>query len=280
MKELNGETAEFLTNIESFGDFSELSADQYEEYANMLNNIIPQLDAETTKEGRTNLLVKLLTENMGDASPEIQEKLQTLIDNSMKNLELPQGYTFTQIAETLETISGKLITINDLVAEFNDKGALTLDEFKDLAGVLDSINPEDLFAISDLDNGVNYVNDYISALKRLDLAYDANNGMITMNGEALNDLRAIQEAQAQAQIVNLRNELVAKKTQVEAEIGYIDAQIAGTDAAIEAIKAHAESGAMGADILNTADAKVQQSFSETIDGLQKNYLTDVQNMNS
>ncbi len=281
LKDTTAQTQEFLTSIKSFTDFDSLGPDQAEKMSKMINNIIPQLEQETTAEGKTNLFVKLLNEQLDNVDDEqLKEKLQELINDSFNNLELPQGYTFTQIADSLDTISERLITINDLVAEFNDKGALTLDEFKDLANILDNFNPEDLFAISDLDNGVNYVNDYIDALKRLDLAYDANNGMITMNGEALNDLRAIQEAQSQAQITALRNELVAKKTQVEAEIGYIDAQIAGTDAAIEAIKAHAESGAMGSDILTQADDRVQDSFSKTIQGLQENYSTDVQNMNS
>lgn len=281
LKDTTAQTQEFLTSIKSFTDFDDLGPEQAEKMAKMINNIIPQLEQEGTTEGKTNLFVKLLNEQLDSVDDEqLKEKLQELINDSFDNLELPQGYTFTQIAESLDTISEKLITMNDLVAEFNDKGALTLDEFKDLASILDNFNPEDLFAISDLDNGVNYVNDYIDALKRLDLAYDANNGMITMNGEALNDLRAIQEAQSQAQITTLRNELVAKKTQVEAEIGYIDAQIAGTEAAIQAIQANSSAKMTGEEIIKKADKATSDSFSSTIDNLQKNYSTDVQNMNT
>jgi hypothetical protein len=281
LKDTTAQTQEFLTSIKSFTNFDNLGPEQAEKMAKMINNIIPQLEQEGTTEGKTNLFVKLLNEQLDSVDDEqLKEKLQELINDSFNNLELPQGYTFTQIAESLDTISEKLITMNDLVAEFNDKGALTLDEFKDLASILDNFNPEDLFAISDLDNGVNYVNDYIDALKRLDLAYDANNGMITMNGEALNDLRAIQEAQSQAQITTLRNELVAKKTQVEAEIGYIDAQIAGTEAAIQAIQENANAKMTGQEIIDKADKATRDSFSGTIDNLRKNYATDVQNMNT
>ena len=51
--------------------------------------------------------------------------------------------------------------MNELMDEMNDKGGLTLDSFMELAQILDSIDISALYAVSDLQNGINYVDQYI-----------------------------------------------------------------------------------------------------------------------
>lgn len=280
MQQLNTSTQSYLSTIESLYDMENMTAEQAVDYSNVLADVLPQLEGVQGDATKTSTLIGLLEEQMDEDKPELNAKLQEVIDEAFNNLELPSGFTFTQIANELDTISGDLRTINNLVEEFNENGGLTLDSFKDLAKILDSISVDELYAVSDLDNGVNYVNQYIDALKNLDLAFAQNNGMIDMNGEALESLQQIQEIQTKAKIESMRNELIAKRTQVEAEIGYIDAQIAGVDAAIGAVTAAAGANVKASEITDKANKATQTSFQGTIDTLQSNYSTDVQNMNT
>lgn len=280
MQQLNTSTQSYLSTIESLYDMENMTAEQAVDYSNVLADVLPQLEGVQGDATKTSTLIGLLEEQMDEDKPELNAKLQEVIDEAFNNLELPSGFTFTQIANELDTISGDLRTINNLVEEFNENGGLTLDSFKDLAKILDSISVDELYAVSDLDNGVNYVNQYIDALKNLDLAFAQNNGMIDMNGEALESLQQIQEIQTKAKIESMRNELIAKRTQVEAEIGYIDAQIAGVDAAIGAVTAAAGANVKASEITDKANKATQTSFQGTIDTLQSNYSADVQNMNT
>lgn len=280
MQGLNTKTQSYLSTIESLYDMENMTKDQAVDYANVLSDVLPNLQGTDGNAQKTNILIKLMTERMDDDKPELKEKLQKVVDEAFNNLELPSGFTFTQIGDELDNISTDLRSMNSLIETFNDNGGLTLDEFKDLAKVLDGIDIEQLYAVSDLDNGVNYVDQYVNALKNLDLAFSKNNGMITANEDALKSLQNIQEVATQAKIAAMRNELIAKKTQVEAEIGYIDAQIAGVDAAISAVEAAAGSKLKASDIEDKANQATADSFKNTIDGLQQNYATDVQNMNT
>ena len=280
MQQLNTSTQSYLSTIESLYDMENMTAEQAVDYSNVLADVLPQLEGVQGNAAKTNTLIGLLEDQMDKDKPELNAKLQKVIDEAFNNLELPSGFTFTQIANELDTISSDLRVVNKLMKDFNENGGLTLDSFKDLAKILDSINVEELYAVSDLDKGINYVNQYIDALKNLDLAFSQNNGMITMNGEALKSLQQIQEIQTKAKIESMRNELIAKKTQVLAEIGYIDAQIAGVDAAISAITSAAGANIKASDIIDKANTDTQTSFKGTIDTLQTNYATDVQNLNT
>ena len=280
MQGLNTKTQSYLSTIENLYDMENMTANQAVDYANVLSDVLPNLEGVDGNAQKTNTLIKLMVEQMDNDKPELKDKLQKVVDEAFNNLELPSGFTFTQIGDELDNISTGLRSINSLIETFNDKGGLTLDEFKELAKILDGIDIEQLYAVSDLDNGVNYVDQYVNALKTLNLAFSDNNGMITANKDALKSLQDIQEVATQAKIVAMRNELIAKKTQVEAEIGYIDAQIAGVDAAIAAVEAAAGSKLKASDIEDKANQATADSFKNTIDGLQQNYFTDVQNMNT
>ena len=78
--------------------------------------------------------------------------------------------------------------MNDIIREFNDNSGMTLDTFMELADIIDSM---DLNAIGQMDPSA--VQDYIDAIHNLNLAYDENNGYITMNGDSLQTLQDIQE---------------------------------------------------------------------------------------
>ena len=112
-------------------------------------------------------MVELLMGQRSTVSDELKDKLEEAIDEAYNALELPSGYTFSQIAEEVDSITDNLRTMNELVEKFNENGGLTLDEFTDLAKILDSINVENLYSISDLEGGINYVSMYTKALEDL-----------------------------------------------------------------------------------------------------------------
>lgn len=282
LQKLTADQQNYLGNINSLMDFSGLMADQSTKYAETIDNMTKGMADLTTDTSRANYMVeyanKMLSDPKLDAA--VREKWQGVLDDAMSNLQLPTGYTFTQLANELDSVSSNLRTINGLVEEFNENGGMTLDSFKELAGILDNIKLEDLYAVSELDKGINYVDQYIDALDNLKLAYDANNGMITMNGESLQTLQQIQQAQAKAEITNMKNQLIAKKYQTKAEIAYIDAQIEGVKAALTMLETKSASELTAADLTDAANKATQKSFTDTTNALNNSYETDVQNMNT
>ena len=282
LKTLNAEQQNYLGNIDSLFDFEGLRADESTTYADTIEAMTKGMADLDTDTSRANYMVEYANKMLSDPNLDaaVREKWQDVLDDAMANLQLPTGYTFTQLANELDSVSANLRTINGLVDEFKEKGGMTLDSFKELAGILDGIKLEDLYAVSDLDNGVNYVNQYIDALDNLKLAYDANTGMITMNGESLKTLQQIQQVQAQAEITNMKNQLIAKKYQTKAEIAYIDAQIEGVKAALAMLETKSASELTAADLTDAANKATQKSFTDTTNALNNSYETDVQNMNT
>ncbi len=280
LKSLNIETQNYLSNLTSLYDMNNMTAEGADEYANVLQSLLPKLEDTSTNGGKYNIIAKDLEENGDEYSKETQEKLQQVLDEAYTNLELPSGLTFSQIADELDSVSEGLRTTNKLMAEFNEQGYLSLDSFKDLAKILDGIDIENLFAISDLENGVNYVEQYIDALDQLNLGFDENNGAISMNGEALQSLQKIQEMQTKSKIISMKNELIAKKYQTESEIAYIDAQIAGAQAVIDAIDDETEIMLTAGTLRQKADAATAASFQASMTELEEGYSADVQNLNT
>lgn len=283
MKTLRGETQEYLGTISTLYDMENLTADQAVEYSAILAQIGKQVDGFSgTDAQRTSFTIGALTDALDDPalSEEVKEKIQAAINEAFNDLELPSNMSFTQLAQELESCSKNLITMNELMDEMNDKGGLTLDSFMELAQILDSIDISALYAVSDLQNGINYVDQYIGALRDLNLVYDDNKGLMDANGKAMQSLQTIQQVLTKSKLVTMKNELIARKTQIEAEMGYIDAQIVGTDTAIQTLEKQAGAEMQTADLIDEAQGATVESYTKKIEDLNKQYSTDIQNLNT
>ena len=283
LSKASSETIAYLDNISNIYNFDDIKDNPKltKEWGDLITDVIngANLDSTSTDAEKAERMVELLMGQRSTVSDELKDKLEEAIDEAYNALELPSGYTFSQIAEEVDSITDNLRTMNELVEKFNENGGLTLDEFTDLAKILDSINVENLYSISDLEGGINYVSMYTKALEDLDLALDENSGNFTMNGEALASLQAIQEAAAKSNILNMKNELVAKKTQVEAEIAYIDAQIEGAKTTMELMKGVSSAGIETNKVIEDANKSTNTSFSNAMTKLNEAYSTQVQNLN-
>ena len=275
MKTLRGETQEYLGTISTLYDMENLTADQAVEYSAILAQLGKQIDGFSgTDAQRTSYTIGALNDFLDDPnlSEEVKTKIQEAINEAFNDLSLPSSMSFTQLAQELESCSKNLITMNELMDEMNEKGGLTLDSFMELAQILDSIDISALYAISDLENGVNYVDQYIGALEQLNLVYDENAGLMDANGKAMESLQTIQQVLTKSKLVTMKNELIARKTQIQAEMGYIDAQIEGTNAAITSLEKQAGAEMKTADLIDQAQGATVESYTKKIEDLNKQNL--------
>lgn len=269
-------TQSFLTSLQDFSNYEGLSADEAEAYTAMMSDIMNGLDSVELDGEKVNFIAKYYREHEHEMSDKIKEQYKKIIDEAMNNLPITSTKTFTQLGEELDTISKDLRDMNKIVEEFKENGALTLDTYMDLANVLDKM---DITALGSMEGGEQYIDNMIAALDNLNLAYDANNGMITMNGDALKDLQSIQEAQAKAKIAATIQDLKASKAVTEAELAMIDGQIAGAQAAIKAVEAMSEGQVINSEITNAANEATTESTIQGLQAVNKGYRTDAENNN-
>ena len=149
----------------------------------------------------------------------IKEALQEKLDKVVGQMKISASMSWGDLATNLDEASEHLQNMNDIIAEFKEEGAMTLDTFTSLCEILDSINLEDVFDAGMMDQ-------YLAALDNLNLGFDASSGMITAEGDALQSLQAIQEAATKAEIQSTINKLEAKKASLQAELAMIDAEMA------------------------------------------------------
>ena len=162
--------------------------------------------------------------------------------------------------------------MNDIIEDFNDNGGLALKTFAELANIIDGI---DLKELGKLDPAL--VEQYANAIDNLNLAYDANTGYITMNAESVESLQDIQELQVKSKIAGLINELKASKATTETQIAYIDAQIAATDAAINAAQLDTQNSITGDELKATANEAFSNDFNTSMQNIMSAYSNDVAN---
>ena len=284
LKKLNTEQQSYLGNIETLTNFDELDIADTEKYAESIKGMInafSDMDFDSDAQ-RANFMITYAQKMLDDPNltQEVKDKWQKVIDDAMDSLELPTSYSFTQIFNEVDNITSSLRKTNELMHEFNEQGSLAFESFGELAKIIDSISIDDLFSMSNFEKGENYVRQYLDAIEQLNIGIDENTGRITLNGDALEKLQNIQQIQAQSEIKNMKNQAIAKKYQILTEIAYIDAQIAGAEAAIEVLKAKRDSSVDAETVIDAATTAMQQDFTEETDSLQSNFSTDVQNMNT
>ena len=153
------------------------------------------------------------------------EQAREIQEKAFKSLEYSASISWGDLAKELDDASDKLRTLNNLSKSLAENGGWTLDEFTDLASVLDSID------ITKLDPAS--LNKYTAALDNLNLSFDASEGLITAQGDAVKSLQDIQEAATKAQIAQTIDKLKVKNAELTAEIAFYDAEISANQAAID-----------------------------------------------
>lgn len=171
-----------------------------------------------------------------------QEAKKVLIEN----LTVSSTKTWTQLADTLDDITSSLSTMNKLVDSLRENGGWTLDEFKELSGIMDEIN-----ANWDLLDSASQA-DYLAALQQMNFAYDEQNHLVSADMNATQALAKIKETYAKAQIKNMINQLAAARSEMKVKLAAYNAEISATTQMIEAMKAKAETGVTASELETTA----------------------------
>jgi hypothetical protein len=173
----------------------------------------------------------------------------------ISELSVASTKTWTQLADTLDDITSSLSTMNKLVESLRENGGWTLDEFKDLAGIMDDINAN----WNLLDNDAQA--DYLAALQQMNFAYDEQNHLISADMNATQALQAIKETYAKTQIKNMINSLAAARSEMKVKLAAYNAEITATQHLIDTYSNEAQ-GAITADNLKT----------ESLNGYAKNAI--------
>lgn len=275
LSNVKNETYEYLGSIEELYNTEGMSGSEAEQHAKSIQQVAEGIDlmgADATDADRYNYLALYYEKNKDTMKDGVKKQWEEILDEAFNELQVSTPRTLTEIGKELKSIGDDLVSINNIVEEFNDIGGMTLDTFIDLANIIDGI---DLKSLGELDPTA--VNDYINAIDNLNLAYDANKGYITMNGDALTSLQQIQELQTKSKIAGMIADLKASKATTETQIAYIDAQIAATDAAILAAQMDTTASITGDEIKAKANAEYTDVFDKSMEGIVGGYENDVMN---
>lgn len=228
----------------------------------MLTKLLPDLPTITqayneSGEAGALALINSFDNIMNDASLDestryaAQEAKKAMIEE----LSISSTKTWTQLADTLDDITSSLGTMNKLVESLRENGGWTLEEFKELSGIMDEIN-----ANWDLLDSASQA-DYIAALQQMNFAYDEQNHLVSADMNATQALAKIKETYAKAQIKNMINSLAAARSEMKVKLAAYNAEITATQHLIDTYSNEAQ-GAITADNLKT----------ESLNGYAKNAI--------
>ena len=272
---VNQKTLEYMGSLETLYDTEGMKGNEAAQYAETVKQAldgINLMDSNASDADKYDYLSKYYEANKDKMKDNVKAQWEEVLEEAFNELEVSTPRTLKEIGNELKSISSDLVSMNDIISEFNDNGGMTLDTFMELADIIDGI---DLDAIGQMDPSA--VQDYIDAIHNLNLAYDENNGYITMNGDSLKTLQDIQELQTKSKLAGMIADLKASRATTETQIAYIDAQIAATEAAIEAATMNTSTSVTAAQIKGAADEEYAQVFDEAMTGIVGGYENDVTN---
>lgn len=268
-------THEYLASIENLYDTEGMKGYEAEQYATSLEQVasaIDSMDVNATDADRYNYLARYYEHNKGTMEDGVKKQWEEILEEAFNDLTVSTPKTLKTIGTELKDISSGLIDMNNIIEEFGENGGLALDTFIDLAGIIDSINLDEL---GKLDPSA--IDAYIQAMQNLNLAYDENTGYITMNADSVATLQDIQELQVKSKIAGMINELKASRATVETQLAYIDAQIAATDAAIQVAKLDTENTVTGDQVKAAANSAFTTDFDNSMAAITGAYENDATN---
>lgn len=231
IKGLNGEELALYDNT---GIFDEENEDVFQMMVDSgkfddINNILRDQGKNAGAAAFTEYLLNAI-ENTDDES--LKKQLENVLEGVLSNITISGTMTWSDVHETLETITEDLRSINSMMEEFDENGGITLDTFGELAEIMDSIDIGTLADSKQLDN-------FLGALDNLQLGFDETTGLITANGDAMESLRVIQEVLTKAKIAATKAQLQADRASLQSQIYTVEAEIAANKALIQYL---AESG--------------------------------------
>ena len=212
-------------------------------------NAFKASDEEGTK-AMTEYLVDIIN-NSDDE--ELKKVAQEKLSNVFKNIQVRGTMSWNDLSKELDSTTDSMRKMNSLMDEFRETGGMTLDTFADLCDILDSIDLSTLFDIGAIDQ-------YLGALENLELGFDATNGSITANAQAMQSLEDIQELATQAKLKQTAQSLEADKASLQSQIYAVEAEIAANQALIEWLKTQTTTSVKLDDI----KAQGQIAYSDTM----------------
>lgn len=269
------ETYNYMGSIEALYDTEGMKGYEAEQHAKSVQQVaegISKLGGNATDADRYNYLATYYEQNKDSMKDGVKEQWEKILDEAFNELDVATPRTLSEITKELTSIGDDLVTMNEIVAEFNENGGMALDTFAELASIIDGINIDDLGSLDP-----SAVDSYVDAINNLNLAYDANSGYVTMNGDALTSLQQIQELQTKSKIASMIADLKASRATTETQIAYIDAQIAATDAAIRAAQLDSQNSVTAAEIKSQANTAFDTSFNQSMANITSSYENDATN---
>ena len=225
-----------------------------------LNNAYKLGDQEGAKELTVQWL--RMIENTDDS--QLKAAYEKKLNKIMEGLKVTPTYSWGDVFSGLEEASEDLRNMNDIMEEFNKNGGISLDTFGSLCDILDKIDMESLFKTGHRDT-------YINALDKLNLGFDASNGAITANGDAMSALQDIEEAATKAKIESVITDLQTKKMSLQAELEMVNAEKEATLAAIDFLAAKGNAEVELKEIQKTGEAEYAKQMTTATKQIQLLY---------
>lgn len=264
LKSLTGEERELYNNT---GIFDAQNADLFEKMNadgvfKDINNALRDSGKNAGNQAFTEYLLDLI-ENTDDA--EIRKQAQEVLEGVLDNITISGSITWTNLHETLDSISKDLRSINSIIQEFNDEGGITLDTFGEFAAIMDSLDIGAIFDVGELDN-------FLGALDNLKLGFDETTGLITANGDAMQSMQTIQIALTKAKIFSTKQQLMADRASLQSQIYTAEAEIAANQALIDYLAECGEETMKLEDIQAAGNVAYTKKMGEMVDAVGKYYF--------
>lgn len=143
---------------------------------------------------------------------------EAAIAETWNNLPMAVEPTWQQLFEQYEEFTERVGKVWETLGEIEDDGGIDYDQFKDLATLFDDIDTQ-LFSPDQLEQYANALNTIADNLVLV-------NGELQLNEVALESLGTLEETLAEAQIEGVKNKLLAKKAELEAQKSMVEADLA------------------------------------------------------
>jgi TP901 family phage tail tape measure protein len=273
LKSASKSQATYLGSLANLTNFDNLGAKAAEQYADIIQKAMQGMGTYSSDGEYANYMLEYLGKMLDDPNlaPELRIKLEALMQEVWDTLDVPTSSSWTDLAKQLDTISEKLRTVNTLTHDIIKNGGMTLDQFIQLAEVMDSISAKDLIDLQNLGDGVDYLSMYVGALDNLQLGYNEITGQIEVNGDYMKTMQKIQQGYMQVQLRSMKAEIQARNAQLQSQLDYIKAQRVGTQAAIKAVKTDSDGKITASEIIAEANAYVGDTYGRLTEETLKAY---------
>ena len=200
-------------------------------YASNLNSALPlNNDTATNLAGLSGLYsmkdeIDETLRGISDTSSEEYKKWEQMakdteaaIAETWSNLPMAVEPTWEQLFEQYEKFTERVEDVWTTLAEIKDDGGIDYEQFKDLATLFDDIDTQ-LFSPDQLEQYADALNTIADNLVLVD-------GELQVNAAALEAIGTLEETLADAQVDGVKNKLIAKKAELEAQKSMVEADLA------------------------------------------------------